>query len=740
MQPRTKLIAIRIAWVAIALLAWSLRDPLHQLVTEAADASFAVRLLVYGGVYIAMAGFAIPGAVLLTILAGPLFGLLAGTAIASLASTVGATIAFIASRHYIFGSVNHQALRQFPTMGRWELLFLRLTPIMPFFAVNVLAGRSKLPIKDFWLISQLGMLPATWLLVRIGTIVPEVDQVTRLDMLTAVWPLLMLGVVAWCLRWWTIRPTRFGQDVLINQPTDGIEFGGTSATPDRLLAKRHLSKRLGGLLPLVAAVLLIAPGCTSQNSTTSLAAIYNPLAQLPDYERNPVIVIPGVLGSRLVDDSTDKTIWGKYDRIRFRRQQSEDLVAISVPMQEGVPLSELRDKVRSDGTLAYLELSIFGIPVELQAYNQILQTLGVGGYRDSSHPEADQFNYGDDHFTCFQFDYDWRRDVAENAAQLDKFIEQKRQYIQAQYDEKYGIKDADIKFDIVAHSLGGLVSRYYLRYGSQPLPEDGSLPVLDWQGAENVERVVLVGTPNAGSAFALRDLVNGHQLSRILPYYPPSALGTMPSIYQMLPRPRHRTLVDASDPEQSYDFYDPQLWKDMKWGLANPDEDSALVQLLPDAADFDQRQRIALDHQRKCLAKAKQLHEALDVVASPPPSVSLHLYAGDSTETPAVMSVDVQSGKIEVVQNLPGDDTTTRRSALMSELAAQEAATRPASPIQWSSVTFLPTSHRKLTSDPIFTNNILALLLQSPRRPRPPGASETSISEKIHRQKGELLR
>ncbi|TWU40219.1 hypothetical protein Q31b_35640 [Novipirellula aureliae] len=145
------------------------------------------------------------------------------------------------------------------------------------------------------------------------------------------------------------------------------------------------------------------PSCVAQTPNASLAAIYNPLAQRPDYERNPVIVIPGVLGSRLVDNETGKTVWGKYDKIRIRRRQSDDLAAVSLPMRQGVPLSQLRDHVPSDGTLAYLELSVFGIPVELQAYNQILQTLGVGGYRDSSHPKADEFNYGDEHFTCFQF-------------------------------------------------------------------------------------------------------------------------------------------------------------------------------------------------------------------------------------------------------------------------------------------------------------------------------------------------
>jgi hypothetical protein len=59
-------------------------------------------------------------------------------------------------------------------------------------------------------------------------------------------------------------------------------------------------------------------------------------------------------------------------------------------------------------------------------YN-ILMALGVGGYRDQGLSDAGAIDYGDDHFTCFQFDYDWRRDIVENARALEKFIQKKTQ-------------------------------------------------------------------------------------------------------------------------------------------------------------------------------------------------------------------------------------------------------------------------------------------------------------------------
>ena len=138
-------------------------------------------------------------------------------------------------------------------------------------------------------------------------------------------------------------------------------------------------------------------------------------------------------------------------------------------MEEGAPLSELRDGVVPDGALDQIRISLLGLRIELNAYINILQTLGAGGYRDTQ-LAAGGLDYGDAHFTCFQFDYDWRRDIVDSARELHEYILARRRYVKEEVLERFGVADYEFKFDVVAHSMGGLVLRYYLRYGPADLP------------------------------------------------------------------------------------------------------------------------------------------------------------------------------------------------------------------------------------------------------------------------------
>jgi len=219
-----------------------------------------------------------------------------------------------------------------------------------------------------------------------------------------------------------------------------------------------------------------ACGILHKEPTTDLKFIYEKSAQYHLPDRNPIIVIPGILGSRLQNTDTGQTVWGAFNGEALNPNTEDGARIISLPIEEGKLLSESRDNVAADGVLESVDIKLFGLPLNIRAYASILSTLGAHGYRDES-LGLNGLDYGDDHFTCFQYAYDWRRDNVENARLLQEFIDDKRVYVQANYRARYGIEDADVKFDIVAHSMGGLVARYFMRYGDEDLPENGEMPV-----------------------------------------------------------------------------------------------------------------------------------------------------------------------------------------------------------------------------------------------------------------------
>jgi hypothetical protein len=464
---------------------------------------------------------------------------------------------------------------------------------------------------------------------------------------------------------------------------------------------------------LVAAVLALACGCTAgPYPLPDLGGLYDRAAQFDDSMRNPVIVIPGILGSKLRDRESGRLVWGAFEGAYANPNTADGARLVALPMRIGEPLAALRDDVEPEGVLESVRVRWFGLPLEQSAYVYILRSLGVGGYRDASLGRGGTVRYAEDHFTCFQFAYDWRRSNAENARRLHEFIAEKRTYVERELERRYGIVRREIKFDVVAHSMGGLLLRYYLMYGSSDLPDDGSLPPVTWAGARDVENAVIVATPNAGSVEAVGNLVEGATFSWVLPRYAPAILGTMPALYELLPRTRHGAVVAGGSP---VDLYDPAEWARRGWGLASPENDEVLAHLLPDVAGEAERRRVARDHLAKSLARARQLHAALDRPVSPPEGLSLHLYAGDAEETLAGLEVD-GAGRLSARRFAPGDGTVLRSSALLDERVGRDWMSRLVTPIPWSSVTFVYGDHLALTSDPAFTDNLLYRLLEAPLR------------------------
>jgi hypothetical protein len=468
---------------------------------------------------------------------------------------------------------------------------------------------------------------------------------------------------------------------------------------------------------LASLALFSALACASPRNAPDFSLLYTPAAQYHAPDRNPIIVIPGILGSKLRDPATGELAWGAFERGVADPEEPAGARLVALPIDAIHSLAELRDEIVPSGVLDKLHIELAGIAIDIQAYAGILATLGAGGYRDEALGLGGEVDYGADHFTCFQFDYDWRRDNVENAKRLHAFIEEKRAYVQKQYAKRYGTVNADVKFDIAAHSMGGLLTRYYLMYGAQDLPADGSLPALSWEGAKRVERVVLIGTPNAGSLDALVMLVEGHRPGPLLPYYSAAVLGTFPSVYQLLPRGRHAAaLWDGDAAHPIADLTDATLWEQEGWGLADPEQGPALATLLPKERDPAARRATALAFQRRALERARAFQAALDRhEVAPPAGLDLFLVAGDAAQTAQQVAVRRADGALAVVANGPGDGTVLRTSALLDERSGGSFRPTVESPIPFRQVLFLPDTHLALTNSTVFRDNVLFWLLEENR-------------------------
>ncbi|MEO0616941.1 MAG: hypothetical protein AAFY69_12495 [Pseudomonadota bacterium] len=468
---------------------------------------------------------------------------------------------------------------------------------------------------------------------------------------------------------------------------------------------------------MIVLVLVVLVGCASGGPNTDFLAInYQRTAQLEGPDRNPVLVIPGLLGSTLRDTRNNEFVWGGFDGVSVDPDRPEGLRALALP---AAPASDGRvsddDGVEPTWVLARARVKVLGLPFNLNVYAGILQALGAGGYRDESLGTAGAIDYGPDHFTCFQYPYDWRRDIVESAQLLHRYIAEKRTFVQAEYATRFGIEDADVRFDIVAHSMGGLVARYFLMYGDADLPADGGLPELTWAGARLVDRVILVGTPNAGSALSFRNLVNGWSLGFLQPTYSAGLLGTYPSVYQLMPRNSAAPVVWRDTGEPVGDLYAPSLWQAQGWGLSSPAADAELRLLLPDVEDAEQRAAVGREMQARLLRRAAQFHRAIDREASLPENVSLMLVVGDDRKTAAVIGAPRDGGKVSIYSTGDGDGTVLRSSVLHDLRSDEDWRPTLRSPLDYDTALFLPETHTHLTDSPTFTDNILHWLLEDPR-------------------------
>jgi pimeloyl-ACP methyl ester carboxylesterase len=427
---------------------------------------------------------------------------------------------------------------------------------------------------------------------------------------------------------------------------------------------------------LISTSVLPLAGCGARR-TPNLERIFAQARQRRG--KRPLIVIPGILGSQLVNYETGEVVWPSIFR------SSND--GLSLPISRD--LSASRDKLVARKIVDTIRLARL-VP-EVYVYHELLEALRrYGGYSegDWANPGADG-----DHDTFYVLPYDWRRDNVETARDLFMRLE----------TLKRKLNRPDLRFNILAHSMGGLVARYAAMYGEADLPLEAE-PVPTWAGAAHINKIIMFGTPNEGSMNAFATLLEGYSVTeglrtpiRLLNKLSREDALTTPSIFQLLPHSASVRFLDENLKPIAIDLYDPEVWRRYGWSPVN-DEDFrrryANGKTVGDYAPFSGGSLEELDaYFATVLRRAKRFHDALDATAGGEAPVAMFAFGGDCEETleAPVLLRDEKKGRwvtlthprdfrtstgrrvkrreATLVMYAPGDGRVTRRSVLAETLA-----------------------------------------------------------------------
>jgi pimeloyl-ACP methyl ester carboxylesterase len=453
---------------------------------------------------------------------------------------------------------------------------------------------------------------------------------------------------------------------------------------DRPRRREWLAPFLWGVLAAGSGMALASAVASRRRRLDHLRLIRPSRAGVP-----PVVVIPGIMGSRLLrPDGTP--VWlnvrnaiGHYD--------------LSLPLT--VPLSESRDDLVPGpllGTTAVMP-RLFGFT----EYYDLLDILAVAGFR-----AATSKGIGQD-LAHHLFSYDWRRDLVETARRLHDALDQ--------LAEARG--DPDARFNVIGHSMGGLVARYYLRYGTA---EPGG-PVT-WAGARRIANLVLVAVPNAGGIHALEAMLYGNRVGLSHTTLAAPVIARMPSVYQLMPPRGAPALLDDKLEPLDVDLHDPATWDHYGWGPFAPARRN--LDLADDAARDKSRAFL-----EAALSRSGAFHRALAREPETHCPVRVVILGGDCLPTIARGIVPDKRGlpprfvpwnrKENDLMFDAGDGRVTRASVLASHLPLAEQSLIGCGLPEVADAVFGSADHHGIYREPTFQSILLRLLLRPVRRAAP---------------------
>lgn len=423
----------------------------------------------------------------------------------------------------------------------------------------------------------------------------------------------------------------------------------------------------------------------------SFAAVLAACATAPAPEKpataarhTPVILIPGVLGSRLTRGVGGAEAWPGSTRKLLTSRYSE--LALRVDPETLEPLD--------DGLVAS---GLFDAAAGQDFYGRIVRELSESsGYQIATPGERMERPKS----RLYLFPYDWRQDNVITAGKLDRFIEQIRR--------DYG--DPALRVDVIAHSMGGLVVRYYERYGTADVLGGNTFNVTG-AGAAKLRRVVLLGTPSQGTVNAVHSFLNGYRVA--LSRLPTEGVALMPALYQLFPHPLVDWVVDINGQALRRDLFDVRTWRQYQWSIFNP----GVRRRVQRQAALWPKQAVLERWFEKQLGRSRRFVLALMVPTGEVGLIDPLLLGGDCIPTPRRLVIEHLEGNAlarlrpeQIARPLPGvdydllmyeagDGSVTKSSLLARQRLEPEMPPHEQEPVEPGRSMLLCEPHDELTGN-----------------------------------------
>ena len=411
-------------------------------------------------------------------------------------------------------------------------------------------------------------------------------------------------------------------------------------------------------------------------------------------DRFPVIFIHGLFGAELRSvQEPDQVCWGDF---AFGNMLDNSMFYdLALPLSKGAVVKDLI----AARLLERSRKSFLGIAGYEENYSEFINMLKAMGYVPEKCALPENCHYS----TLFVFCYDWRKSIDENAALLADFIAEKSAYLTERY--KVANRQQEVRFDLVGHSMGGLIARYYVQFGRSKLGRKcDPLPRASWYGKKYVRNVVLIGSPLGGYADTLLEMVYGLKLTGMAPRCPAGVLATFPSYFQMLPDAAMQS-VEFAESGIVADIFDVALWRKYQWGLLkNSSANRALLQKMYPTLTEEQRRETVLENLAQNLEQAGRFKLLMArPMGIPPEPLRFYSFASAGIATAGKIVINDATGDISVAATVPGDGK-------VSWASARFAAPVRRNPVVWSGCITLDGSHMGILSNPLLAFNLREIL------------------------------